>query len=265
MLDNKYFIHELEEINFNKMIDTVSYDEEIMFYYKNYTEKLIKPDLLGKTVKVTDKQFPNIYNIINKISNYVGIDMPDTYIYEDFYYGIESKGATNPWIEISAKTLSDFTEKEITFLLAKEICDIKLKHTYYYTMVSEVLDAIQNSLHILGSDTLHKYWKVIMYRWGRVANYTSDNFGYLVCGELTSPINSIKKLILNNCLLADNIDLKDYIKQGQLINSLDDDVYNFTKMDELIPYGPFRVKSLISYASSSVGIEGYKLVSERMI
>lgn len=257
MIDKELYIHPFEDIAFKDMMNTVAFDEEIMFYYKNYTEKIRKPDLIGKTVKVTNNQFKDIYVIISKIADMNEMEIPDTYIYEDFYYGVESKGADKPWIEISAKTITDLSKPELTFLIAREMCDINLKHTYYFTLINETMQALNHS-SILGSDTLKRYWNAIMCRWSRIAYYTADCFGYTVCKDLSAAIGAIKKLILNNCYLADNMNLQQYIKQSEEINMLDDDMSNFTKHDELVPYGPVRIKNLIEYASSDKGIKSVK-------
>lgn len=257
MVDKELYVHPLEDTAFKDMMDTIAFDEEVMFYYKNYTEKMRKPDLIGKTVKVTEYQFKEIYGIIKRIADFNEMDTPDTYVYEDFYYGVESKGSDNPWIEISAKTITDLTKKELIFLIARELCDIKLKHTYYYNIINETMQALGQS-SIIGSDTVKRYWNAIMCKWSRIANYTADCFGYVVCRDLSAAFGSIKKLVLNNCYLADNMNLQQYIKQSEEINLLDDDVSNFTKLDELVPYGPNRIKYLISYASSSRGIQAIK-------
>ena len=39
------------------------------------------------------------------------------------------------------------------------------------------------------------------------------------------------------------------------INRLNDMEYEYTKLDERIPYGPYRVKNLIAYASSENGMK----------
>lgn len=257
MINKNLYIHKLEEETYKDMMNSTGFNEDIMFYYKNYTEKMKKPDLLGKTIKVTNKQFGNIFDIVAKIAKLNNMSIPDVYVYEDFYYGIESKGSENPWIEISAKTIVDFTESELTFLIGKEMCDIYLNHTYNYTLISETLNILNNS-SIIGKDVLYKSSKAIMHKWCRIANYTSDAFGYIVCNDIKAAVSCIKKLILNNCYLADNMNLMQYIKQVEDINALDEDIYNYSKQDEVIPYGQFRIKSLISYASSKRGVQAIK-------
>lgn len=258
MLDKKLFTHPLEEMVFKEMMDTISFGDEMMYHYQNYTEKARRPDLLGKTVKATANQFNEIHMIARKIASSLSMEMPNLFIYEDFFYGVESKGAAKPWIEISAKTIQDFSEQELTFLIAKEMCGIKLEHTYYRTVVNEMMGALQNNASFLGADAFKDIWKTIMYKWCRFTCYSSDCFGYVECGSIQSAISAINKLILNNIELANRLNLLDYIKQGEEINLLDEEVHLFTKADEIVPYGPFRVKNLIAYASSRRGIEAIK-------
>lgn len=257
-MEESLYIHPKEQAAFQDMKNSAYFDDEIMYYYKNFDEKLRKPDLLGKTVMVTKRQFGKIYEIAMKIANILKIKIPSIYVYEDFYYGVEAKGADNPWIEISAKTLTDFDEQELQFLIAREMCSIKHKHCYYRTLSEESLEALSHHHIVPGTDTVIKTLKVSMYRWSRITNYTEDSFGYLVCGNLKSCVSAILKLVLNNCYLAKNIDVMEYIKQAENINAFDDAVYNFTKMDEKVPYGPFRIKYLISFAASERGAAALK-------
>lgn len=257
-MDKNLYIHPFEEDLLKEMMENTYFSEEVMDYYKNFDEKLRKPDLLGKTVKVTEKQFKEIYIIVKCIAGDLDMQIPDTYIYEDFYYGVESKGASQPWLEISAKTLLDFSKEELIFLISREMCNIKLKHTYYCTMIEETLKAMQQNNIMLGADTLAEALKITMYRYTRVANYSVDCFGYIMCKDLKVCSKAILKLVLNNVYLAENVNIEEYLSQAQAINELDDNIYNFTKLDELIPYGPFRIKNLISYAVSERGVQGIK-------
>lgn len=257
MINKQLYMHPLEEALFNEINNNIPFSKEVVSHYKNFDEKIRKPDLLGKTVQVTKNQFKSVYDIVQKFSEMCEMTAPLCFVYEDFYYGIESKGMSEPWIEISAKTLTDFGEKELMFLLGKEICNIKLGHTYTYTLIKEFLTAAENS-NLIGSDTFTKSLKITLYKWCRISNYSSDCFGYLMCKSISESISAIMKIILNSNYLVKNINTREYIKQAEAINELDDKIYNYTKLDEQIPYGPFRIKNIISYASSERGIIAYK-------
>lgn len=254
MIYKQVYIHKLEEEAFDDMINSSFFSDEIMDYYKNFEEKIRRPDLLGKTVRVTEKQFNKIYKQADLICKELNMEIPDMYIYEDFYYGIESKGSSKPWIEISAKTIEDFEEEEFKFLLARSLCSINLKHTYYKTMIEQTIESLEGS----NFDFFSKGVKANVYRWYRIINYTCDNFGYLICKDLDVCTQAIMKTILNSKFLASSVNIKEYINQSVEINILNDVVYNFTKADEKVPYGPFRIKNLISYISSKRCIDCLK-------
>lgn len=249
MIDKELFINKKEKNYLEKVKDNLTLKGEIEDYYKNFYVKERMPDLLGKTVKITKNQFGNIYNLIEKICKVLDMDNVDAYVFEDFYYGVESKGVGDYWIEISAKTIEDLTLRQISFLIAKELYNIKFKNTYYSSLISRCIKNFEMVM-LPGMDISAEALKISMYKWHRVMNFSSDNFAYVVCGNLKDSIDAVLLTILNNKTLINNVNIAEYIKQANKIDSLDDEVYNNTKLDEMVPYGPYRVKNIISYASS---------------
>jgi hypothetical protein len=264
MLSNKFFIHDFEEYAFNEMRKEIRFLKALKTHYEDYTAAASIPDLYGKTVKVSGKQFKDIHNIVKAITAYLEMPMPEIYVFESFYYTVEGKGTEKyQWIEMSAKAISELTADEITFLLAKELMAIKLLHTQYNTLINEFLEAVRNNVSFKGIKTATSVIKVIMYRWSRMAQYTTDNFAYLWSGDLKICFNAITKTVLNDIFLAENINIPEYIRQAERINSLTDNIHTFSKTNELVPYIPFRLKNLIAYASSSRGIDAKKEMPER--
>ena len=117
---------------------------------------------------------------------------------------------------------------------------------------------MEESNFVIGIDTFTKTIKASVYKWYRIINYTCDNFGYLMCNDLKTCINAILKTILNSSFLVENINVSEYLNQSIEINKLNDTVYNFTKADEKVPYGPFRIKNLLAFSSSKRAIEVIK-------
>ena len=61
-------------------------------------------------------------------------------------------------------------------------------------------------------------------------------------------------MVLNSVMLAEQVDVREFIRQASEINSLDDTVSNYTKADESVPYAPHRIQNLLAYAVSERGI-----------
>ncbi|MFJ8258560.1 M48 family metallopeptidase [Peribacillus asahii] len=249
MIDRQLFSHPLEETAFNDVTKTVNFKDLLEDQYIHFEEKKRWPDLLGKTVKVSEKQFPEVFALSRKIEQKTKITMPDLFVYEDIYYAIDSKGIDTPWIEVSASMLTDFTYKELEFMLAREICRIHYKHTHYHTLMNESIEMYSKGIPFTNG-VVEEVARVNFYRWNRLANYSADCFGYLIGMDLQAATQSILKCVLNSEYLAKHINLAEYLKQAEAINELHDPVYEATKSDEQFPYGPFRIKNLIAYASS---------------
>ena len=256
MVRNNY-VHLLQDVAFEKYRQGISLQKDIENTYDNTEYKMKQPDLLGKTVRVTEKQFSGVWEIINELYRYENITPVPVYVYEEYYYGAESYGISNPWIEVSAKTIADFTKDELRFVLAREVYKISDGITKQKTMMDERFKYIKKYT----INELEEVSKLSFYHWYRLANFTADNYGYLSCGSIKASVNAVLKMVLNSITLAEQVDIKEFIGQASEINKLNDVTYNHTKSDEPVPYAPHRIQNLLAYAESE---RGMKTIMERM-
>ncbi len=245
------YIHNKQDEAFEQYRSGVMFQESIEKIYEEIDYKVKQPDFLGKTVKVTERQFPEVYQIMQHLSIREQIEQPEVYVYEDYYYGAESYGISKPWIELSAKTIQDFTKEELIFVLAREIYKIVDGVTKQKTMMEGRFKIIRQ----MAPDKIEQVSKLSFYHWYRLANYAADNYGYIMCNSIKSSINAILMMVLNSKILVSQVDVKAFIEQASEINKLDDVVYMHTKADESIPYAPHRVQNLLAYAVSKRAIQ----------
>ena len=249
-MERSCYINLKQDEAYSQYKDGLLLQEDIENVYDEIDSKLRLPDLLGKTVRVNEKQFPELNLVIEKICSVEKIESPPVYVYEDYYYGAESYGISNPWIEISAKTIQDFSADELQFILAREIYKIFDGITKQKTMMEERFKIIRK----VAADQFEKISKMEFYHWYRLANYTADNYGYLSCNNIGSSISAILMMVLNSRLLVNQTNIKEFIQQASEINKLNDGVSNYTKADEAMPYAPHRIISLMAYAVSERGL-----------
>lgn len=250
-MERKDFVHVSQDKAFEIYQDGIVFEKDIENLYERNDYLMRRPDLLGKTVMVTSNQFSKVYDIMTKLMKNVNIERPDIYVYEEFYYGAESYGINKPWIEISAKTVQDFTTDELTFVLARELYKIWDGITKQRTMMEMKFKA----LSMVSVNEVEQISKLSFYKWYRLSNFSADNYGYLACKSVKVAIQSILKMVLNSTVLAEQIDINEFISQASEINKLDDEVSNYTKTDESVPYAPHRVQSIIAYALSERGMK----------
>lgn len=253
-MERENYIHCRQNEAYEDYREGVTFQEDVEKFYDENDYKMKLPDLLGKTVRVSEKQFPGVSRMVEAMAGEAGIESPAVYVYEDYYYGAESYGISSFWIEISAKTIQDFTEEELRFVLAREIYKIADGVAKQRTMMEVRFKAIRQ----IAPGQAEKISKLAFYHWHRLANYSADNYGYLMCGSVKSSIDAILKMVLNSVMLAEQVDVREFIGQASEINRLDDTVFNFTKADEPVPYAPHRIQSLLAYAVSERGMEARK-------
>lgn len=245
------YVHRRQNEAYAQYREGIVFQKDIEKVYTDIDCKLKQPDYLGKTVRVSKKQFPEVYQIIQDMSDYEKLECPLVYVYEDYYYGAESYGIENFWIELSAKTIQDLTDMELQFVLAREIYKIADGVTKQRTMMEERFKVIRQ----IAPDQIEKSSKLSFYHWYRLANYSADNYGYLMCGSVKSSVDAILKMVLNSIMLAEQVNVKEFISQASEINRLDDMVSNYTKSDESVPYAPHRIQNLLAYAVSDRGMK----------
>ncbi|MCR5727370.1 MAG: M48 family metallopeptidase [Lachnospiraceae bacterium] len=252
-IDRELYIHPKQDEAYNKYKDGCAWGLQgtIESVYDEIDFRMRQPDLMGKTVRVTSKQFPKVYGMLENMCGRAGITIPAVYVYEDYYYGAESYGISNPWIEVSAKTIADFTDKELMFTLARELYKIEDKVTRLRTAMEEWFKILKSVPSIPGfDDVFEKTSRISFFHWYRLTNYTADNYGYIMCDDLKASVNAIIKMVLNSIELAEQVDIGEFIVQASNINENDDLISNYTKADESIPYAPHRIQNLLAYAVS---------------
>lgn len=260
-MNSEFYFHEKFDELTKDLKQTIPSYDSIKAYYQEFDEKIKKPDLYGKTVKVTEKQFSNVFQILTSLAEKMQMDVPEVFVYENFYYEIESYGTDKPWIEVSAKTVADFNNEELRFLFAREFFKIKNGITELYMICEQSLKMINENLNIVVfSDSLAKVFKVKYAQWSRVCQFSADNFAFLhtrtkdnnhayAIGDLKTCLFVMLTMILNNRKLVETMNLKDYLNSASDIIRLDDPVSTFTKNDEKMPYGQFRIKNLIRFSA----------------
>ena len=240
------FRNEEAEQLLQEIQDSFVFEEDIRKHYIEFEEPIRKPDLLGKTVQVTALQYSEVYTLLEQIAMKLEMTIPDVYVIEDYYYGTQSFGIESPWIEISAKTISDLTYEELVFVLGKEMATIKLGYTECWTLMNKQKRILEEMV-LPGKDITKEVLTIKFAKWQRLSHYTTDRVGLWLCKDIKGSIDAILLMILNSRRLTEKLHLSTYLKQAEEINFLNNKVHQYTKADETIPYGPFRIKQLLAY------------------
>lgn len=244
MINVKDFQHPLEQAALDNVLELTLAKDTLVEYYRKVVVPQKKTDLLGKAVKASPKQFGGLFHALEELSDMAGISIPNIFIYEDFYYGTDVDGLDNPWIEISAKTVEDFTEPEIRFMLARQVAKI-ISGYLQVRAITEQFCGLRERAVSISID-----YKLASNKWLRMANLSADAAGYIMTNNLHSACSAIMKDVLNSSILAENVDVIEFINQSE---DMDAEYCIFSRLahnQQEIAYAPYRLKELIRFASS---------------
>ncbi len=245
------------------------YCNQLLENYKLFELETELPDYIGKCLEVNEIQLPQIYHMTLELAEKLEMELPTVFVFESYYFNVSAEGLEKPWIQISTKTLENFEEDELRFVIARELCHIKLGHMKWEVLCEEFAKNIETAAQfvplppipgaaITGQQAFDLYgerFKLISANWNRISEYTVDRCALATCDFNIRPaIMAILKQILNSSMLAQSVSLLSFLKQTDAIMSFTTNAAKFTRVDEVTPYGPFRLKELISFASLT-GIE----------
>ncbi|MFZ2958571.1 MAG: hypothetical protein WA705_16915 [Candidatus Ozemobacteraceae bacterium] len=247
----------------------------LMNYFEEVEEEAALPDLFGKSVLVGPDQFSNVHGMIKQISKVLEMPQPLCFIYDSSRYEIDSEGVKLPRLEVSVKILQDFSEKELIHVLSKELFHIKVGHTRVKILVSKMTKLLNilpelpvvNILKQFGSNVAFEatafHFRSVAFSWYKAACFSAERFALSATDDICSSTTAILLTIFNSKKLVDSINLSSYISQIPKIESCLGPAATVEVTNEALPYGPYRILNMITFALSGNYIIARNLVKSK--
>lgn len=207
-------------------------------------KNVAKSEILGTSVKVTDKQFPEIYKITADCSAKLEIAPPTVYIAPDVgNLNAHTLGTRDDsYIVLNGILVDHLSENELKFVIGHECGHIQNSHVVYMTAL----------YYLMYSANVFVRWTVqpavlALQSWARRAEITCDRAGILCCGDLGEATSALIRLALGSQKLADKINVEEYLKQLQ---ESQEGVGRAAELFRSHPYLPKRVEALRQFADT---------------
>lgn len=254
-----------EESMRNKLRGWFVAEDSFLEYFEEVEEEGALPDLYGKNLLVSKTQFSNIFNIVEEIASFLKIKPPLCFIYDSQKYLIDSEGIGIPRLEISSRLVKDFNAMELKHVLAKEIFHIKKEHIREEVLCDKTMnlfDVIPNLPGInlvksfgggIAAEATAFHFKNIAFNWFKLACYSAENFAITFTGSIKDSINATLLMIFNEREMVDSIDINNYLNQIDKIESCIGPNATIEKINEVIPYGPYRVLNMLRFVLTNNG------------
>lgn len=171
---------------------------------------------LANGIVLDERNFPDLYGILETIAKRLGIKIPYTVISNEidginaFATGTDEK----PFIVISNSAPKLLGKEELRFILAHECGHIALEHMVYHTAGS-LAAAMGGYLPVIGP-ILSNTAVFPLNCWNRCSEITADRIGLICCGNLYRAQMALLKIV-GGMTDVEGVDIEHYIVQGKML------------------------------------------------
>ena len=226
--------------------------EVLLNYYNQYYRKYFRSGRLDvEGIKVTQRQYPIIYQYVKYSCETLNEKIPEIYLTKDDGPNIKAVFWKNPILIISANLTWAFKPEELNYLIAREIGHIKTKHIYYRDLLLVFKEVNESGISGKLMNWIKTSVALKLIEWFRESEITADRAGLTVTGDINIAVNALVKLKLgaNVDSYYGKINPDEYIKQ--LIRVTEKSKKGFgpllAELKSNCPFLPLRIKNLMEF------------------
>jgi len=213
---------------------------------KKFSEPTLRSQLLGSCVKVSDKQFPQIYEASKVCQRILGIEHNEVYIskvkaLQASVYGVGGQSYT-----VITSGMAEIMDYDDTlFILGRQMGHVKSDHLLYLSLL-DLLKTGVKAIPMVGA-TLFSVLSFALLNWQRSSELTADRAGLLCCQSIRTATRALTKIALGSKTLFDKIDFDEFLRQHTQMG-------RNGKWGEYMQVNPFiltRIRELQAFVESS--------------
>ncbi len=186
-------------------------------YIANVDEVAAKIDLLSTTIRINDKQFPEVYQLLPSICGHLDISIPDIYYVKSKQLNAWTGGNTTPYICVTSRLVNELPLDLISSVLAHECGHIACNHYLYHSMARLLVGGIAGS-PLAKIPAVRKYLTPSLVRallfWDRCSELSADRASVLCDGTPDKTIDLLLRLHG-----YPHVDRKEFLKQAIDLNA----------------------------------------------
>ena len=219
-----------------------------------------KNELLGKSVKVTRRQFPSLYENVVDCAETLDVAPPTVYVSQNPVLNAGTYGTdTEAFIILNSALVDKFDETELKFVLGHECGHLQNNHVVYHTAAQFLAQGVVSFVRWAVAPA-----QVALSAWSRRGEITCDRAGLLCCRDEEVAYNSIMKIAVGSDKLMEEVDLEEYMLQ---LEDLQSGLGRVKEYFEDHPYLPKRIRALKLFADSeyyrnAIGERGGRALDE---
>ena len=223
-LNSRIYEHPFDREALNTLEGTPGLETLVKAFYKHGIEKLMRIQYTGSYLKITPRNYPEIYRILEDVCQTLALDqLPELYIQWDYGVNAFTSGVEKTLIVINSGVVDLMSPEEISFILGHEVGHIKSQHVLYHQMAAIfplIGDLIGSATLGLGS-LVSKGVELALLNWERMSEFTADRAGLLACQDMNVANQTMVKLAGVPRKYFDRINLEEFTTQAREFESFD--------------------------------------------
>ena len=273
-IDIQLFEHPEEAQSHEKLYKWIVAEEAFENYFEQVEEESALPDLYGKSLLVERSYSGPLFRECEKLCDLLEMDMPSLFLYDSRRCIVDSEGITKPRLEISTAALEGLSVRELAHVLAKELYHIKAGHIRTQMLATKMFSLFSqlpslpglNMLKSFGSEAMMgraaTTFRFLAFQWFKFACFSAERFAVCVTGDVKSSVDSVLMQIFNSRSIVNSLDLRSYIGQIGKIEGCAGPSATMEFINEVIPYGPYRLYDMLTYLCAEQADELYMSFKE---
>jgi Zn-dependent protease with chaperone function/uncharacterized RDD family membrane protein YckC len=190
--------------------------------------------LLGSSIRIEGRQFPEIAELTETLAQRVGIGAPQVFVRDDPFVPIVAVGVAEPYaLVISSQYYEHLRRDELAFLIARELGHIAAGHTRLTSLLS-------------ASGRENPVVALVFGAWLRKIEYTADRIGLLCCAGLGDALGAIS--ITTFHAIGRRVDMHVLAEQRDELQS--DPALRIGEWIAATPYATNRLDALQTFSAS---------------
>jgi Zn-dependent protease with chaperone function len=215
-------------------------------------------------VAVGPKQYPAIYNLGEDCARLLGIGIPQIFIAPDetrnaFTWATDDAA---PFIVVTSSLIEVLTLEELKFVIGHECGHIHNLHGIYNSAVEMLVNPVAKTMLTqmilsgltpssveLVANLIRGGLQLFMLQWSRCAEITCDRAGVICCGDIEVAQRALMKLVIGGSEQLQEINIQEYLKQLDQIQS---GPLRFLELGQTHPLIPKRLKAIHAFSDCEI-------------
>jgi len=178
-----------------------------------FSLSIAKMSLIGNSVHVTQTNFPEIIEIYQRVKSDLSYqkDLPIYIVNDGEVNALLAKFFKTKFIILNSELVKDMIQssekqQQLTWVIARFIGALKAKH-FKTTLLKLIFESIEKI----------KMFNLFLLPYERATQYTGDNIGMLVTGDVEQSVAALNKLMIGNDL-HQKVSFKGVLDQGMQLD-----------------------------------------------